>query len=67
MNVASINVKDFGPIENAEVVFDEPLCVIQGKHKQGKTTLINAVRLSLTPRCPNTDKKGGGAIDNVQL
>jgi DNA repair exonuclease SbcCD ATPase subunit len=67
MNVASINVKDFGPIENAEVVFDEPLCVIQGKHKQGKTTLINAVRLSLTPRCPNTDKKGGGAMDNVQL
>ena len=67
MNIATINVKDFGPIEQAEVAFDQPLCVIQGNNAQGKTSLINAVRLSLTPRCPNTDKKGGGAMDNIRL
>lgn len=67
MNITNISIKDFGPIEQAEVAFDEPLCVLQGDNAQGKTTLINAVRLSLTSRCPNTDKKGGGAMENIRL
>lgn len=67
MNINTITVKDFGPIEQAEVAFDEPLCCVMGDNAQGKTTLINAVRLSLTPRCPNTDKKGGGAMENIRL
>jgi len=67
MDLNTISIKDFGPIEQAEVTFDEPLCCVIGNNAQGKTTLINAIRLSLTPRCPNTDKKGGGAMENIRL
>jgi DNA repair exonuclease SbcCD ATPase subunit len=67
MKIASIALHDFGPYEEAEVQFDQPLSIIGGDNAQGKTTLANALRFTLTPRCPNTDKRGGGANDNIRL
>ena len=68
MQIGSIKMKEFGVCADTEIVFDQPLNVLIGAHAQGKTTVANALRLTLTPRAgKTTDKKGGGAMDNVRL
>lgn len=67
MKLETLQLKDFGPYEEQEIAFDQPLSIIGGQNAAGKTTIANAIRLSFTPRCPNTDKKGAGAMDNIRL
>lgn len=68
MQIANIALKNFGICEDTEITFDQPLNVLVGFHAQGKTTVANAMRLSFTQRAgKTTDRKGGGAMDNVRL
>ena len=68
MNIAAIALKSFGICEDTELAFDQPLNVLVGAHAQGKTTVANAIRLTFTQRAgKTTDRKGGGAMDNVRL
>ena len=68
MQIANIALKNFGICEDTEITFDQPLNVLVGAHAQGKTTIANAIRLTFTPRAgKTTDRKGGGAMDNVRL
>jgi hypothetical protein len=68
MQIAAIALKNFGICEETELAFDQPLNVLIGGHANGKTTVANGIRLSLTPRAgKTTDRKGGGAMDNVSL
>ena len=68
MQIANIALKNFGICEDTEITFDQPLNVLVGTHAQGKTTVANAIRLTFTPRAgKTTDRKGGGAMDNVRL
>lgn len=68
MKIGSLFLKNFGICEDTEIIFDQPLNVLIGAHANGKTTVANAIRLSLTPRAgKTTDRKGGGAMDNVSL
>lgn len=68
MQIASIALKSFGICEETELAFDQPLSILCGSHAQGKTTVANAIRLTFTQRAgKTTDRKGGGAMDNVSL
>ena len=67
MKLARIALTNFGPYEEQEIVFDQPLSIVSGQNAAGKTTIANAIRLSFTVRCPNTDRKGGGSMDNIRL
>ena len=68
MQIAAIALKSFGICEETELTFDQPLNILCGSHAQGKTTIANAIRLSFTQRAgKTTDRKGGGAMDNVRL
>ena len=67
MKLGTLSLKDFGPYQEQEIAFDQPLSIIGGNNASGKTTIANAIRLTFTPRCPNTDKKGGGAMENIRL
>jgi DNA repair exonuclease SbcCD ATPase subunit len=67
VNIRSLTIRDFGPVVEDRIEFDQPLSIIGGDNAQGKTTIANALRLTFTPRCPNTDKKGAGAMDNIRL
>ena len=67
MNIGSLTIRDFGPVVEDHIEFDQPLNIVGGDNAQGKTTIANALRLTFTPRCPNTDKKGAGAMDNIRL
>jgi len=68
MQIAAIALKNFGICEETELAFDQPLNILIGEHANGKTTVANAIRLSFTQRAgKTTDRKGGGAMDNVRL
>jgi hypothetical protein len=68
MQIAAIALKSFGICEDTDIVFDQPLNILVGAHAQGKTTIANAIRLTFTQRAgKTTDRKGGGAMDNVRL
>jgi recombinational DNA repair ATPase RecF len=47
MYIESINVKDFGTIEQLEVWLDNRLNVISGSNETGKSTLMRAAWLCL--------------------
>jgi hypothetical protein len=68
MKITSLMLKDFGIHQSTGLTFDEPLNIVCGSHASGKTTVANALRLSLTTRAgKTTDRKGGGAMDNIRL
>jgi hypothetical protein len=67
MRIAKLKVQDFRIIEETEVVFDQPLSVIKAGNHQGKSTLNQAIQLSLTSQTDGTDPRGAGALDKVRL
>ena len=44
MKIISIEVHNIGPMENAIIAIDKPLTLLCGAIKQGKTTILNAVK-----------------------
>jgi len=44
MRVTSLTIKNVGLIADTKINFDKPLLVFYGEIKQGKSTLLNAVR-----------------------
>lgn len=66
MRIASIALKDFRVYEQAAVTFEEPLCIIRGHNHAGKSSLAQAVQLSLTRRTDGTDPRGAGANDKIR-
>lgn len=67
MRIAKIKVQDFRIIEETEVIFDQPLSVIKALNHQGKSTLNQAIQLSLTSQTDGTDPRGAGALDKIRI
>lgn len=66
MKLASLRLKDFRAYVEAAIAFEEPLCIIRGGNKTGKSSLRQAIELSLTRRTDGTDPRGAGANDKVR-
>lgn len=67
MKIGRLMLKDFGPYEESEVVFDQPLSVFRGDNAQGKTKAVQAIQLSLTCQSDGTQSDGKGASDKIRL
>jgi DNA repair exonuclease SbcCD ATPase subunit len=66
MKITSISVKDFRSYEQAEIAFSQPLTIIRAPNGSGKTSLQQAVELSLTSRTDGTDPRGAGANAKIR-
>lgn len=44
MKVKSVSIRNVGKIEEADIEFNKPLLLFYGEIKQGKTTILNAIR-----------------------
>jgi DNA repair ATPase RecN len=58
MKVTKLTVKNIGIIEDAEINIDKPEIVFFGDIKQGKSTLLNAVRWAFGGSVPMWSKAG---------
>lgn len=67
MRLGRIHLQNFGPYEDAEVVFDEPLAIFRADNASGKTKLSEAIQLSVTEICHGVDGKGSGASDKIRI
>lgn len=67
MRVSKLQLTDFRIYQLAEVVFDQPLAIIRGANHQGKTSLAQAIQLSLSVRSDGTDPRGAGANDKIRV
>ena len=66
MKIAAVALKNFRAYEDAEVSFDEPLSIVRGANHSGKSSLAQAIQLSLTKRAEGTDPRGAGASDKIR-
>jgi tetratricopeptide (TPR) repeat protein len=68
MKLGRMHLQNFGPYEDCEVIFDEPLSILRSlDNAQGKTKLTQAIQLSLTEICAGVDGKGSGAADKIRI
>ena len=67
MRITSLSLQDFRSYASAEVEFPEPISIVRGLIGRGKTTLAQAIQLSLTRQAEGTDPRGAGALDKVRL
>jgi recombinational DNA repair ATPase RecF len=65
MLLRRISVKNFRALEDVEAEFDKPINVIVGPNANGKTTILEAIRLAkalLASRTPNESNQSLMAI-----
>ena len=67
MRIARIALKDFKYYQEQEVLLDQPLSVCKGPNAEGKTSLAQAIQLSLSGQSYGTDPRGAGAQDKIRL
>jgi hypothetical protein len=67
MRIGTIRLQDFGPYEDAEVVFDQPLSLLRGDNAKGKTKLAQGIQLSFTTQCQGVTSNGVGGSDKIRL
>lgn len=66
MHLESLRIQDFRNIEEASIEL-KPLTIIRGHNHQGKTSVAQAIQISLTTRADGTDAAGRGANDKIRL
>jgi DNA repair exonuclease SbcCD ATPase subunit len=66
MKIASVSLKNFRSYVEADFVFDQPLTIIRAANGSGKTSLQQAIELTLTSRTDGTDPRGAGANTKIR-
>ena len=67
MKIASIALTNFRVYESAEVEFDQPLSIVRAANHSGKSSLKQAIEVTLTKRTEGTTAAGAGADDKIRL
>ena len=67
MKIQSLKIKGIGPIADATIPIDKPLLVFYGEVRQGKSTLLNAVRWVCGGSFPEDIIKHGEKEASIEL
>lgn len=67
MKVISLKVRNVGPIGELDLVIDKPLLIFYGEIRQGKTTILNAVRWACGLPWPEDVIKHGAKEAEIEL
>ena len=67
MKIGNLHLVNFGPYEDVEIVFDQPLSIVKADNAAGKSKLAQGVQLPLTGQSFGTDPRGAGAQDKIRL
>lgn len=67
MKINNIALQNFRIYEQETIAFSEPLSVFKGDNHSGKSSLAQAIKLTLSKCADGTDPRGAGALDKVRL
>lgn len=67
MKITSLKVKNIGPVADATIEVNKPLLIFYGEIRQGKTTLLNAVRWVCGGAFPSDIIKHGEKEASIEL
>lgn len=67
MKPERLTLKDFRGFTEVDLAFDQPLNIFAGLNHAGKSSLRQAIELSMTTRSDGTDHKGTGAMDKIRI
>ena len=67
MRVTSLKIKNIGKIADSEIKIDKPLILFYGEIKQGKSTILNAVRWACGGEFPHDIIRHGADEASVEL
>lgn len=67
MKVKKVTIKNIGPIESMELVFDKALMLFYGEIRQGKTTILNAIRWCFGGSFPEDIIRHGEKEGSVEI
>jgi AAA domain-containing protein len=66
VKVGRVYLQNFKSYEEAEVIFDQQLSIVKSDNASGKTSLAQAIQLSLTCQSDGTQADGKGASDKIR-